>query len=127
MEQTRTYGWADPQELNKAGRGLAGLDFMRLLASGDLGRTPMLATLAYRFTAVDEGRVEFACDTGEFMYNPMGVVHGGVAATLLDSAASCAVHTTLPAGTAPRRSICLCTSCGRSPAISARFARSARC
>ena len=40
------------------------------------------------------------CEPGEFMYNPIGVVHGGVAATLLDSAASCAVHTVLPVGTA---------------------------
>jgi uncharacterized protein (TIGR00369 family) len=99
MRQTRTYSWADPQKLEKAGRGLAGLEFMRLLAANERERTPMMATLAYRFAVVDDGHVEFECDTGEFMYNPIGAVHGGVAATLLDSAASCAVHTTLPAGT----------------------------
>jgi uncharacterized protein (TIGR00369 family) len=101
MEQhTRTYGWGDPREMHKAGEGLSGLEFMRLLATDQLGRTPMLATLNYRFGTVEEGLVEFICTPGDFMYNPIGVVHGGVAATLLDSAASCAVQTTLPAGTA---------------------------
>lgn len=99
MERTRTYSWGDPRELDTAGRGIAGLDFMRLLASGRLGHAPMLATLGCTLVAVEEGYVELECDTAEFMYNPMGSVHGGVAATLLDSAAGCAVHTTVPAGT----------------------------
>jgi uncharacterized protein (TIGR00369 family) len=97
-QQTRTYSWGDPQKLSEAAPGLSGLDFMRLLATDELGRTPMMATLAFRFSAVDEGHVEFECETAEFMYNPIGAVHGGLAATLLDSAASCAVHTTLPTG-----------------------------
>jgi uncharacterized protein (TIGR00369 family) len=99
-QQTRTYTWGDPERMNKAGQGLSGLEFMRLLATDALGRTPMLATLNYRFGAVSEGYIEFICEPGEFMYNPNGVIHGGVAATLLDTAASCAVATTLPAGTA---------------------------
>lgn len=98
-QQTRTYGWGDPQVMHKAGQGMSGLDFMRLLATEELGRTPMLATLDYRFGLVEAGRVELICEPGEFMYNPMGVIHGGVAATLLDTAASCAVHSMLPAGT----------------------------
>ncbi len=47
---------------------------------------------------LEEGRVVFEGDPGEEHYNPIGVVHGGYAATLLDSALGCAVHTTLPAG-----------------------------
>jgi uncharacterized protein (TIGR00369 family) len=47
---------------------------------------------------VGEGRAVFSGDPGEEHYNPIGVVHGGYAATLLDSALGCAVHTTLPAG-----------------------------
>jgi uncharacterized protein (TIGR00369 family) len=46
----------------------------------------------------EEGRVVFACVPGHQHYNPIGTVHGGLAATLLDSAMGCAVHTTLPAG-----------------------------
>ena len=47
---------------------------------------------------LEEGRVVFEGEPGEEHYNPIGVVHGGYAATLLDSALGCAVHTTLPAG-----------------------------
>jgi uncharacterized protein (TIGR00369 family) len=78
---------------------MAGLEFMRRLHAGDLGRTPMMATLGFELVAVEDGRVEFECTAGDFMYNPIGVVAGGVAATLLDASAGCAVHTTLPAGT----------------------------
>lgn len=63
-QQTRTYRWADPHEMHKRGRALSGLEFMRLLASDDLGRTPMMATLAYTFVAVDEGYVESECRPG---------------------------------------------------------------
>lgn len=99
MERTRTYGWPDPLDLATAGRTMSGIDFLRLLGSGEIGITPMMATLNYDFTRVEEGLVEFECETAEFLYNPIGVVHGGVAATLLDSAAGCAIHTLLPAGT----------------------------
>lgn len=47
---------------------------------------------------IEEGRVAFTMRAQEFHYNPIGSVHGGVIATLLDSAAGCAVHSTLPAG-----------------------------
>jgi uncharacterized protein (TIGR00369 family) len=46
----------------------------------------------------DEGRVVFVSQPGEFLYNPIGVVHGGFAMTLLDSAVGCAVQTTLARG-----------------------------
>jgi uncharacterized protein (TIGR00369 family) len=47
---------------------------------------------------VEEGRAVFEGMPGEEHYNPIGVVHGGYAATVLDSALGCCVHTTLPAG-----------------------------
>ena len=49
---------------------------------------------------VEDGRAVFEGEPGEEHYNPIGVVHGGYAATLLDSALGCAVHTTLEAGAA---------------------------
>ena len=49
---------------------------------------------------LEDGRCVFAGEPGEEHYNPIGVVHGGYAATILDSALGCAVHTTLPAGVA---------------------------
>jgi uncharacterized protein (TIGR00369 family) len=100
MPRTRTYDWADPADQLKATQGRSGLEFMELLRSGDLGRTPMMATLGFEIVVVEQGRVEIECTTGEYFYNPLGVVHGGVAATLMDSVAACAVQTVLPAGTA---------------------------
>jgi uncharacterized protein (TIGR00369 family) len=54
--------------------------------------------VGFRLVSVDAGTVVFALDPAEYHYNPIGSVHGGVYATLLDSAAGCAVHSMLPAG-----------------------------
>jgi uncharacterized protein (TIGR00369 family) len=99
MDRTRTHTWPDPAKLAASNGSMSGIDFLRLLASGEIGRTPMMATLDYDFTRVEPGEVEFECKLGEYLYNPLGVVHGGLAATMLDSAAACAVQTLLPAGT----------------------------
>jgi uncharacterized protein (TIGR00369 family) len=53
------------------------------------------ATLQFRLVEVDDGRVVFAGVPGTHVYNPIGTVHGGYAATLLDSACGCAVHSKL--------------------------------
>jgi uncharacterized protein (TIGR00369 family) len=75
-----------------------GLDQMRAIQRGELPPAPIAATLRFSLTEVEEGRAVFEGHPGEEHYNPIGVVHGGYAATLLDSAIGCAVHTTLPAG-----------------------------
>lgn len=54
--------------------------------------------LGLRFDEVDHGRVVISLKTRPDFANPLGTVHGGIAATLLDSVMGCAVHTTLPAG-----------------------------
>ena len=97
--RTRTYDWVDPASISDGGFALAGIDFLRRLIAED--RTPPIAaTMDFRLTEVAEGRAVFAGAPAEFHYNPMGTVHGGYFATLLDSAMGCAVHTTLPAGLA---------------------------
>lgn len=99
--RARSYSWADPHQLTRTGRDLSGLDFTHhLLEAGEEGRMPIAATLGFRLAEVAEGYVVFVGEPAEHLYNPIGVVHGGVAATLLDSAAGSAVHTTLPAATA---------------------------
>jgi uncharacterized protein (TIGR00369 family) len=52
----------------------------------------------FQIAELSEGRAVFTVEPAEYHYNPIGVVHGGLAATLLDSAMGCAVHSTLPAG-----------------------------
>jgi uncharacterized protein (TIGR00369 family) len=77
---------------------LSGLDQMRAIANGDIPAPPIARLLGFGVIEVDEGRAVFSAEPGEQHYNPIGVVHGGLAATLLDSAMGCAVHTTLEPG-----------------------------
>lgn len=100
MGRSRTYSWEDPAIPAAGAASMAGLDFLRRLVAGEFPPPPIAATLEFELVEVDFGYAMFAMTPGEEHYNPIGSVHGGVYATLLDSAAGCAVHTTLPAGTA---------------------------
>lgn len=97
-ERTRTVNWKDPRQLAEAGQGLSGLEFLQKIVSGELPPPPLAALMNFDLVELREGHAVFAIDPAEYHYNPIGVVHGGVAATLLDSAMGCAVHSTLPAG-----------------------------
>ncbi|WP_433430458.1 PaaI family thioesterase [Nonomuraea sp. CA-141351] len=77
-----------------------GLEFLRSIADGRTPQAPISMTLGFTLIAADPGRVVFEGETGEHLYNPMGTVHGGYFATLLDSALGCAVMSRLPAGMA---------------------------
>jgi uncharacterized protein (TIGR00369 family) len=98
--RTRTITWEDPLELASRGRAMSGIEQLRAIIAGELPPPPIAYTLGMLLIEVDEGRAVFGADPGEHHYNPIGVVHGGLAATLLDSATGCAVQTTLPAGVA---------------------------
>ena len=98
--RSRTIEWSDPVATAAAGAEMAGLDYMRALVAGELPPAPIAVTMNMRPTELEEGRVVFAGQPGEEHYNPIGVVHGGYAATILDSVLGCAVHTTLPVGVA---------------------------
>ncbi|MGW0629035.1 PaaI family thioesterase [Streptomyces sp. NPDC002758] len=98
MGRTRTYEWEDPAVTAAAVGRASGLDFLRDMLEGRLPGPPILATLDFQLAEVAEGRVVFSLTPGEDHYNPIGSVHGGVYATLLDSAAGCAVQSILPAG-----------------------------
>lgn len=97
-ERARTFQWSDPVESAKAGMRMSGLEYLRAMIAGELPGPPIAWTLDFTLAEVEEGRAVFAINPAEFHYNPIGMVHGGVAATLLDSAMGCAVHTLLPAG-----------------------------
>ena len=98
LTRTRTLEWSDPVATAAAGAEMAGLDYLRAVIAGELGRPPISITMNMAPIELEEGRAVFAGEPGEEHYNPIGVVHGGYAATILDSALGCAVHTTLPAG-----------------------------
>ena len=97
-ERTLTVSWEDPGALAEAGRGLSGLEYLRKIVAGELPRPPLSALMNFGLVELGEGRAVFAVKPAEYHYNPIGVVHGGLAATLLDSAMGCAVHSALPAG-----------------------------
>ena len=99
VTRTRTYSWDDPIATASAARGLAGIDFLRKIIAGELPQPPIAHSLDYQLLEVGEGRAAFGFKPAELHYNPIGMVHGGIACTLLDSAMGCAVHSVLPAGT----------------------------
>jgi uncharacterized protein (TIGR00369 family) len=98
MDRTLTVQWTDPAALAVAGRSMSGIDFMRAIRDGELPPPPIALLLGFRLAEVEPGRVVFECTPGEQHYNPIGVVHGGLAMTLLDSAMGCCVQTRMPAG-----------------------------
>lgn len=77
---------------------MGGLDFMRAFLTGDLPPPPFMELLGVRIVAVAPGSVSFEFEPAEFMYSPLGNVHGGIVTVLLDTAMGCSFHTTLPAG-----------------------------
>jgi uncharacterized protein (TIGR00369 family) len=80
--------------------GRSGLEFLGAIAAGEVPPPPIAVLLGMGIERVGEGRVTFTLVPGEHLYNPIGSVHGGVFATVLDSAMGCAVHSVLPAGRA---------------------------
>lgn len=98
-DRTRTVTWEDPMPSAQAAQSRAGKDFLAAMIRGDLPHPPMALVLGFGITEIGDGLAVFTVVPAEFHYNPIGVVHGGLLATLLDSAMGCAVQTTLPEGT----------------------------
>ncbi|HEU0097943.1 MAG TPA: PaaI family thioesterase [Allosphingosinicella sp.] len=78
--------------------GLTGLEMLQAIIAGRLPAPPIGATMGFRLVEVEPGRAVFEGAAGPHLLNPLGGVHGGVALTLIDSAAGCAVHTELAPG-----------------------------
>lgn len=96
--RSRTITWQDPVRTAEAGARMSGFEYMAAVIAGKMPPPPIAVTMRLRPIELGEGRVVFEGEPGEEHYNPIGLVHGGYTATLLDSALGCAVHTTLPAG-----------------------------
>jgi uncharacterized protein (TIGR00369 family) len=97
-ERSRTVTWTDPKAIAAKARTMAGLDFLRAMAAGEIPPPPIARMMGFGVRTVEEGRVVFTMVPSEHHYNPIGMVHGGVFGTLLDTAMGCAVMSTLPAG-----------------------------
>lgn len=99
-ESSKTVTWHDPRPSASAALQLSGLDFLTQMTEGQIPPPPISQLLGFELVEVHEGDATFEIKPDDSHYNPIGVVHGGLALTLLDSAAGCAVHSTLPAGLA---------------------------
>ncbi len=97
-QNTRTVTWRDHREGLAGARTLSGLEYLRAMMRGELPPPPIAVLMGFTLAEAQEGRAVFEVKPAEYHYNPLGSVHGGLAATLLDSAMACAIHTTLPGG-----------------------------
>lgn len=96
---SRTIEYFDPSIYSRAvasGRYATGLELLRAMLDGELPQPPIASLLGIHAVEFEEGHSLFECIPNESFYNPLGTVHGGIFATLLDTAMSCAVHTRLP-------------------------------
>jgi uncharacterized protein (TIGR00369 family) len=96
-ERTRTYSWDDPFALRDAMTERSGLELMQAMANGEIPPPPIAQTLGFRLAEAERGHALFECQPAEYHYNPIGVVHAGLAMTLMDSAMGLAFVTTLDA------------------------------
>jgi len=77
---------------------MSGLEAMQALIRGEFAAPSIAAALDFTLAEVEDGRAVFEGEPSDRILNPLGLVHGGWALTLIDSACGCAGHTTLPAG-----------------------------
>lgn len=96
IRRNRTISWQDPMIAAEASKTMSGLEYLKAVLAGELPPPPIAELIGMWFSEVSEGRVVFAAEPAEYHYNPLGSVHGGIAATLLDSAMGCAVASMRP-------------------------------
>jgi uncharacterized protein (TIGR00369 family) len=96
--RTRTFSWTDAAALRDTIRRLPGLEALQGVVEGRVPTPPMGRLMGLMLVEVARGRAVFEAEPAEYHYNPSAVVHGGFAATILDSAMGCAVHTLGEAG-----------------------------
>ncbi|HKX56993.1 MAG TPA: PaaI family thioesterase [Xanthomonadales bacterium] len=90
----RRFGVVPPEQALK----MSGIEFLSAMREGHLPGAPISETLDFWMQSCEVGRVVFEARPSGRFYNPMGMVHGGWMATLLDTVMGCAVHSTLKAG-----------------------------
>src|SRR5215470_10590982 len=91
---SRTYGTVSADRQKE----MSGLEFVRGLADGTLPLNTIAETLGYDIAEAERGRVVVTAEPGQNHLNPAGTVHGGLAATMLDSCMGLAIQSTLDAG-----------------------------
>jgi len=96
--RSKRVAWHDPIVTARARGELSGLAFLEAIRDGRFPPPPIAVLLNFTLVSVDVGQVVFECVPDESVYNPIGLVHGGLVCTLADTVAACAVQSTLAAG-----------------------------
>ncbi|MFI7355951.1 PaaI family thioesterase [Streptomyces avidinii] len=97
--RSRTHTWEPRPEPTPDLLQLTGREILQGAIDGHFPASSIMSTIGFRLLEVGDGRVVFEGDPGDHLLNPMGTVHGGFLATLLDSALGSAVMSRLPAAT----------------------------
>jgi uncharacterized protein (TIGR00369 family) len=100
MERKRTIIWDDPRKSSRDAASISGLDYLTSILNGRISPPPAAHLLGYRLVEVSSGYAAFELDPQEYLYNPFATVHGGILSTLLDTAMTASVLTTLEKGLA---------------------------
>ena len=98
VEREYLAEWGDTDAIRRASAGSTGFEVLSMIADGRLPAAPIGQTLGFRLETVGDGAATVLCEPAERQYNPMGIVHGGVPAALIDAATGCAIQSRLQPG-----------------------------
>jgi uncharacterized protein (TIGR00369 family) len=93
-----TITWEDPERSSRQAGSISGIDYLRAVRDGRIQPPPIAKLIGYQIVDIENGRAVFKLKPAEYHYNPFATVHGGIASTILDTAMTAAVLSTLPAG-----------------------------
>ncbi len=96
---SRNTSWSDPHAEPRADKAMGGRESLEASIRGEVPLPPIAVTLGYRISEVGDGMAVVTCEPGEYHLNPFNIVHGGLAAALIDTATGCAISSQSPAGT----------------------------
>jgi uncharacterized protein (TIGR00369 family) len=96
--RTRATSWTDPHAAPRVENTMDGRQALEATISGEAPLPPIAATLGYHISEVGDGMAVVSCDPGEHHLNPFQIIHGGLAAALIDTATGCAISSQSPAG-----------------------------
>jgi len=99
-QQSKNISWVDPRPQAARAITMSGIEYLQAMIDGEIPPPPIASHINLEMVGVSPGVVDMAATPDESHYNPIGSVHGGFVATLLDSVCGCAVQSTLPAGVA---------------------------
>jgi uncharacterized protein (TIGR00369 family) len=98
LERVHTLSWEDPKISARDAGSISGIDYLSAIKNGQIPAPPAAKLVGYHIAEVENGRAVFTLTPAEYHYNPFATVHGGVASTILDTALTAAVLSTLPVG-----------------------------